>query len=193
MSENIHHGHEKHSIDNKAEKAEHIDSSRPEQFENDRPDNEQKRHELSDNIDQIRDQVEENSSATADFLTAAGEQQNASPAYVQKELQDISYERTLRRIRRRLNPAERSFSRFVHLPVVEVTSDVFGKTIARPSALLYGGVFALIGSGLLLMTASRNGFEYNYLMIVLLYVLGMVTSYVVDFAAYLWKKRKGRS
>ena len=63
-----------------------------------------------------------------------------------KELGRQTFDRTLTSVRRQLSAPEKQLSKFIHKPVIEKTSDFVGKTIARPSGILLGGIFSFIGS-----------------------------------------------
>ncbi len=48
--------------------------------------------------------------------------------------------------RSQMSKPEQSFSRFIHTPVVEKTSEVLGKTVARPSGIAGAAIAACDGS-----------------------------------------------
>jgi hypothetical protein len=62
---------------------------------------------------------------------------------------ELNYAHTLASVRRHLSPVSQQFSRAIHHPVVEKTSEVLEKTVARPSvmngalwtAVVVGGIF----------------------------------------------------
>lgn len=69
---------------------------------------------------------------------------------------------TLKTVQRQLNRPERTFSKIVHNPAVENVSEVAGKTVARPYGLLWGGIFSVLGSLLVVIVTRFYGYEYNF-------------------------------
>src|SRR5690606_6283914 len=55
-----------------------------------------------------------------------------------------AYDSIMTDARSHMTPAGRSFSKVIHNPVVESTSNVVGATIARPNAILAGSFMAFI-------------------------------------------------
>lgn len=110
-----------------------------------------------------------------------------SPAMVQKELKADAFNRTLIKVRRQLNPVDRVFSKLVHQPVIDAVSEFSGKTIARPSGLLGGGLFALIGSSLLLYISKHYGFEYNFTVFLIMFAGGFAAGLFAELAMKLAK------
>lgn len=65
---------------------------------------------------------------------------------ISKSEKKKSYKKTLTHVQAELPAAQRAFSKVIHNPAVEKTSEVVGSTVARPNALLSGGIvaFALV-------------------------------------------------
>jgi hypothetical protein len=65
---------------------------------------------------------------------------------------EVNYVHTMASLQQKLAPVSRRFSRIVHAPAIEKTSEVLEKTVARPSvingalwtALIVGGTFYLV-------------------------------------------------
>jgi hypothetical protein len=65
---------------------------------------------------------------------------------------DVNYAHTMASLQHKLAPVSRRFSRLIHTPAIEKTSEALEKTVARPSvingalwtALLVGGTFYII-------------------------------------------------
>lgn len=113
--------------------------------------------------------------------------------HVTRELKAIRYNETLRYIKRHLSKPERRLSTVIHAPVVEKVSEVGAKTIARPSGILGGGLFALIGSIFVLYVARRYGFEVPNSLFMVLFVLGFGVGILSELVASgLFKKRTRR-
>lgn len=69
-----------------------------------------------------------------------------------------NYRQTMVTLRHRLSPASRRFSSVIHTPVIEKTSEVLAKTIARPSVSLGAITGAVIMSGGFYLFARHYGF-----------------------------------
>lgn len=149
------------------------------------------RHEHAEKLDEIRSQIEaadtkhENRKQANEHEKTEAEQ----PVLINRELKDMSYRRTLKRTQAKLPAPARAFSKVIHNPVVEATSEIAGKTIARPSGILSGGVFAFLGSSLFLWIARHYGYEYNYLMLALFFVGGFFVGLLVELVLRFARRR----
>lgn len=126
--------------------------------------------------------------------TQVGETRDAEPTqtYVGRQLKDMTFQRTLTRIRHKLPRTDKALSKVVHQPVVEAISQVGEKTIARPSGVLGGSIFAFLGSSLFLWSSKRYGFRYNYLLFAIFFVGGFAIGLVLEFLLYLARRKKAR-
>lgn len=70
----------------------------------------------------------------------------------------VSYRNTMASLRHRMSPTSRTFSRFIHTPVVENTSEVLGKTVLRPSVTLGATMAGVIIGGSIYIYARTQGF-----------------------------------
>lgn len=74
------------------------------------------------------------------------------------------FNHTIQHIQAEMTPSQRAFSKLIHIPAIEKTSDVLSVTIARPNALLAGSVCAFsLTLGIYLFSKSvgysLSGFE----------------------------------
>ncbi len=107
-----------------------------------------------------------------------------------KHLKADAYKQALKRVRSGLNIPERTLSRIVHQKTVESVSNAAGKTVARPSALLGGGIGAFIGSAMLLYVSRHNGFTYNYTVFFVLFIGGFFAGALIELVIkVLFRKR----
>ncbi|MEO5627303.1 MAG: hypothetical protein ABIQ89_00210 [Candidatus Saccharimonadales bacterium] len=113
-----------------------------------------------------------------------------SQLYVNKELKQQTWNRTMTRVRKHLSTPNRAFSKVIHQPVVDAASRVGEKTVARPSGLLMGSIFAFLGSCFFLWMSKHYGFRYNYLVFFLLFVGGFGLGIVVEMLAYIVRRKK---
>jgi hypothetical protein len=70
----------------------------------------------------------------------------------------LNYLDTLMSLQRRLTPTSRQFSKFIHTPIIESTSEALERTIARPSLMLGATWTALIVGGTFYFTARAYGY-----------------------------------
>lgn len=107
-----------------------------------------------------------------------------SAGYVNRELKDMAFKRSLNTARRHMNAPSRAMSKIIHQPVVEKVSEVAGATIARPSGILGGGLFAFVGSFALLWITKHYGYTYNYLVFFMLFVSGFAIGMIVELVLH---------
>jgi hypothetical protein len=152
------------------------------------------RHEHAENIGDIRSRIEAASKAKHEHDTDKQKNEKheaVHPVLVNRELKDMAYRRTLKRAQRHLPAPVRAFSKIVHNPIVDATSEVAGKTVARPSGVLLGGLFAFLGSSVFLWATRHYGYEYNYLMFALFFVGGYFIGLCVELGIRI-ASRKSR-
>lgn len=148
-------------------------------------------HQSEARLNDIQQSIEEEAISGAEMMPAESEGSQApSPSYVNRELKDMSFRRTMKNTRKELRAPERLASKVIHQPVIEKVSDVASVTVARPSGILGGGLFALIGSFLLLWLTKKYGYEYNYLVFFMLFVGGFVLGMAAELVLKFFIKRK---
>lgn len=108
----------------------------------------------------------------------------------QKEIKDQAYQQTLLATQRKLPKTTRRFSQLVHNNAVDVVSETSAKTIARPSGLLGGSIVAFFGSVIFLYCARHYGFQYNYLVLFILFAGGFVVGAFIEALVWLLYRRR---
>lgn len=131
-------------------------------------------------------QAETHNPVQEQLSSAENAPQTATPASINRELRQITLNRELRQLQRKLPTLQRNFSKIVHQPAVRVASEAAGKTISRPSGLLGGGIVALIGTSVYLYMAKHYGFEYKpsafLMMLAAGFALGLALEFIVHMA-----------
>jgi seryl-tRNA synthetase len=140
-------------------------------------------------VESLREQVEALATKTEDQPVATQENRR-QPNFDQTELKKQSYEKTLKKVQSQLTPTQRALSKFMHNNKVETISEFGGKTIARPSGVLGGGLVAFFGSGTILYFARHYGYTYNYGVILLLYVVGFGIGVALELTVHKLSSRK---
>ena len=111
---------------------------------------------------------------------------NDSPAgrrhgVVSKKEQKASYTQHMKKLQAELPPVQRGFSKIIHNPVVEKTSEAIGSTIARPNAILAGAVVAFFAVLIVYLTAKHFGYVLSGFETIGAFIVGWVLGVLYDF------------
>ncbi len=151
---------------------------------------EKSKNEHAENLGEIRSKIEtEAKSKKEKSEHHKDKHESDKPVFVNKELKNLAYQRTLRRTQSKLSAPSRAFSKVIHQPTVENVSEFAGKTIARPSGILMGGISAFIGSSIFLWAARYYGYEYNFLLFALFFVGGFFIGLFVELGLHLANRK----
>lgn len=141
-------------------------------------------------IQELQQNVEQQAISAKEFSAGEQEQQSTFVPGLHRDLKQTAYKRTLQRTQNSLNQPERVLSKVIHAPAVESISNVAGNTIARPSGILGGSIFALLGTMLLTYFTRRYGFSYNYLVFAILFAGGFVAGIIGELFLRLIRKSR---
>jgi hypothetical protein len=100
---------------------------------------------------------------------------------VTKREKDVAYERTLKEIRSQMNAPSRAFSKVIHAPFIEKTSEAVGSTVARPNAILAGSLSALILVSGVYWVAKTYGYPLSGFETIGAFILGWMIGLMVDY------------
>jgi hypothetical protein len=92
----------------------------------------------------------------------------------------VNFEHTMKSLQGRLSPASRSFSKVIHSPVVEKTSETLEKTVMRPSVLNGALWTAVIVQAVLYFTARYYGFSLSGSEIIISLLAGGLLGVVLE-------------
>ncbi len=115
---------------------------------------------------------------------AESEQSHARPSFTHLLNPKLNYTETLASIQHRLTPMSRSFSKVIHAPAIEKTSEALEKTVARPSVTAGATWTALIIGSIFYFTARRYGYTLSGSEIELSFVIGAVFGLFIE---WLWR------
>lgn len=101
--------------------------------------------------------------------------------HISKKQKENEYEQTMAHIRIEMSPTERVISKVIHNPAVEKTSEVVGSTIARPNAILAGGLSAFILVAVVYFIARTMGYELSGFETIGAFIVGWVLGVTFDF------------
>jgi hypothetical protein len=102
-------------------------------------------------------------------------------AHLVKGDREESFEQTMEEVRHDLPRSTRGFSRFIHNPTIERISEILGNTVARPDAILAGGITAFIVVLGLYFYAKYAGFTLRGSETILAFVAGWLLGILFDF------------
>ncbi|MES2631179.1 MAG: hypothetical protein V4611_04440 [Patescibacteria group bacterium] len=100
---------------------------------------------------------------------------------VSKKQKDTNYKKEMAKLQAELPPAQRNFSKVIHNPVVEKTSEVVGSTIARPNAVLAGAIVAFFAVLVVYLTAKHFGYVLSGFETIGAFIVGWVLGILYDF------------
>ena len=100
---------------------------------------------------------------------------------VGKKERTASYKRHMKQVQAELPPVQRTFSKVIHAPVIEKTSDVVGGTIARPNAILAGSMVAFIAVLVVYLTARHFGYALSGFETIGAFIVGWLIGLLYDF------------
>lgn len=150
------------------------------------------KHEHANNLEKIRKSIDNEAIDKSEHKKPAHDKErheSDQPVLVNKELKDIAYKRTLKKTQSKLSPTSRLFSKVIHQPVIEKASEVAGNTVARPSGILFGGIFSFLGSSGFLWAAKHYGYEYNFLLFIIFFAGGFLIGLAIELILWALKSR----
>lgn len=158
---------------------------------------EQAAHEIQNkqkkDLEAIRREVKEKARSSEQVKAAeeTGETHSSThQPFVNKELKEMAYLRTLNRVRQQMSVPNRLISRVIHQPVINAVSETVSKIIGRPSGLLGGGLLSLVGTSVYYYVTKHYGYGYNYLIFLLLIASGFILGWLIEAIWFLFGPRK---
>jgi hypothetical protein len=115
-----------------------------------------------------------------------GKEASSSPAkrrhgVVSKKERDASYKHHMKQLQSELKPTQRAFSKFIHNPVIEKTSDVVGNTVARPNAVLSGAIVAFVLVLAVYLISKFYGYTLSGFETIGAFIVGWILGILYDF------------
>lgn len=117
-----------------------------------------------------------------------GEPSDPAPKIITKEQKNVEYNKTMKSIRAQLPRASRTFSKVIHNPAVEKTSEAIGSTVARPNAILAGGFTALVAVAGVYLLAQYVGFRLSGFETIAAFVIGWLVGMSFDLLKAPFKR-----
>lgn len=111
---------------------------------------------------------------------------SASPAkrrhgVVSKKERSASYAHHMKQLQGELSPTQRAFSKVIHNPVIEKTSEAVGNTVARPNAILAGAVVAFFLVLAVYLVSKFYGYTLSGFETIGAFIVGWILGILYDF------------
>ena len=121
---------------------------------------------------------------------SGGEPTATAVRKVTKKQKDAEYKKTMKAIQSEMNAPSRTFSKVIHNPVVEKTSEVVGSTVARPNAILAGSTTAFIAVAIVYIVAKQYGYVLSGFESIAAFILGWLIGTAFDYIRLLIRGSK---
>lgn len=92
-----------------------------------------------------------------------------------------TYRQTMSHIQNSMGAPSRAFSRVIHTPFVERSSDVLGSSLARPNAILAGSFSALLLVSVMYVVARTFGYQLSGFESIGAFVIGWIAGILFDY------------
>jgi hypothetical protein len=113
------------------------------------------------------------------------ERNNSPHRVISHESREAAFNESMSDIQKRMSAPSKAFSKVLHNPVVEDTSEVVGRTIARPTSILSGSACAFIVLLGVYLLAKHNGFTLSGSEFIGIFVLGWALGLLIDFFRHM--------
>lgn len=114
-----------------------------------------------------------------------GEPTSSAVRKVTKKQKDAEYKKTMTAIRSEMSAPSRAFSKVIHNPVIEKTSEVVGSTVARPNAILAGSIMAFLSVSLIYIVAKQYGYVLSGFESIGAFIIGWLIGISFDYIRLL--------
>lgn len=128
-------------------------------------------------IEQVTDEKER----VGEKAEAAVERSSVERPANTKAARKKAYDSIVKQTQSELHPASRAFSKVIHNPVIEKTSEIAGSTIARPNAILSGAIFAFLITLSIYVVARANGYPLSGFETIAGFIAGWIIGILYDF------------
>ena len=116
---------------------------------------------------------------------SGGEPTSSTIRKVTKKQKTAEYKKTMSAIRSEMSAPARTFSKVIHNPVVEKSSELVGNTIARPNALLAGSTAAFVAVAIIYIVAKQYGYPLSGFESIGAFVIGWLIGITFDYVRLL--------
>lgn len=118
------------------------------------------------------------------------ETSNKTVVGLHQSIKDKAFKEELKKVQNHLSRPSRAFSKIIHNKTVEQFSEVGANTVARPSGVLGGSILTFFGSLVIFWMAKHNGFEYNFSVMLFLFIGGFCLGAILELAVWAFKRAR---
>ncbi len=97
----------------------------------------------------------------------------------------MAYRKIMTDVQKEMPSSSRVFSKIIHNTVVEDTSEVVDRTVARPTSILFGSFSAFVVMSGVYLLAKHNGFRLSGSEFIALFAAGWLFGLLVDFLRHM--------
>lgn len=109
---------------------------------------------------------------------------------VSKAEKKASYKKTMTIIRSEMSAPSRTFSKVIHTPFVEKSSEVLGSSLARPNAILAGSFTSLVLVMGIYVIARTFGYRLSGFETIGAFVIGWIVGILFDYVKVMATGKK---
>jgi hypothetical protein len=109
---------------------------------------------------------------------------------ISKKEKTASYKKHMKQVQAELPAPQRAFSKVIHSPVVEKSSEFIGATVARPNAILSGAVVAFFVVLAVYVIAKNLGYALSGFETIGAFIVGWVIGILYDYFKVLVTGKK---
>jgi hypothetical protein len=109
---------------------------------------------------------------------------------ISKKDKTASYNKHMKQVQAELPAAQRAFSKVIHSPFVEKSSEFIGATVARPNAILSGAVVAFLLVLIVYVVAKNLGYVLSGFETIGAFIIGWVLGILYDYFKVLITGKK---
>jgi len=160
---------------------------KPEHSEVSKEQVEKQQHEM---LKQAEAVIKAEAEPTRDMAAETADQATSTIPPAGRDLRNQKMNHTMHRVRRQLPTLDRALSKVIHNPFVDKVSEVGGKTVARPSGLLGGGLCAFLATSILVYYTRHNGVRYNYGVFIAFFLGGYLVGMTIELLLSLTQRAK---
>ena len=121
------------------------------------------------------------------------QRQQSSPTRITRHDQDRAFADTLNQAQSHMHLVSRLWSRCIHYKPLDILSSVIGSTLARPNAILYGSLVALVTTVAVYGVAKYYGYQLSGSEPLIALGFGWLIGTIIDYTALLIRGGKERS
>lgn len=100
---------------------------------------------------------------------------------ISRKEKSASFKKQMKHVQEELPPAQRAFSKIIHNPVIEKTSEVVGATVARPNAILTGSIVAFVAVLAVYLIARHYGYVLSGFETIAAFIIGWAIGFLYDY------------